>query len=85
MTQPPSTPAHADAYSAQTSACMQGTPPRATPGATPGATTAATTAATAAIVHSSALFQGQRTISIAHNGAVYRLQATRQGKLILTK
>ena len=81
MTQPPSTSAHADAYSAQTSACMQGTPPRATP----GATTAATTAATAAIVHSSALFQGQRTISIAHNGAVYRLQATRQGKLILTK
>lgn len=37
------------------------------------------------VVHSSALLKGQRTIAIAHNGAVYRLQATRQGKLILTK
>ena len=38
-----------------------------------------------AVVDSSALLQGQRTIAIAHNGTVYRLQATRQGKLILTK
>lgn len=37
------------------------------------------------VVHSRELFKGQRTIAIAHNGAVYRLQATRQGKLILTK
>lgn len=43
------------------------------------------TAAPAGLVHSNTLFQGQRTIAIAHNGAVYRLQATRQGKLILTK
>lgn len=34
---------------------------------------------------SEALLQGRRTIEISHNGAVYRLQATRQGKLILTK
>lgn len=31
------------------------------------------------------LLQGQKTVSIAHNGSVYRLQATRLGKLILTK
>ncbi len=31
------------------------------------------------------LLQGRKTVSIAHNGFVYRLQATRLGKLILTK
>ena len=31
------------------------------------------------------LFQGRRIVEIAHNGEVYRLQATRLGKLILTK
>ena len=31
------------------------------------------------------LFQGGRTVTIRHNGEIYRLQATRQGKLILTK
>ena len=31
------------------------------------------------------LFQGGRAVSIRHNGEIYRLQATRQGKLILTK
>jgi hemin uptake protein HemP len=34
---------------------------------------------------SSELLQGGRTIEIKHNGAVYRLYATRLGKLILTK
>ncbi len=34
---------------------------------------------------SQALLQGGRAVSIHHNGEVYRLQATRQGKLILTK
>jgi hemin uptake protein HemP len=37
------------------------------------------------VVDSSNLLQGQREIQITHNGVVYRLQATRQGKLILTK
>jgi hemin uptake protein HemP len=37
------------------------------------------------LIDSRALFQGQRTIAIQHNGTVYRLQATRLGKLILTK
>lgn len=36
-------------------------------------------------VESEALFQGQRTVEISHNGEIYRLQATRLGKLILTK
>ena len=31
------------------------------------------------------LLKGRKTVEISHNGAVYRLQATRQGKLILTK
>lgn len=31
------------------------------------------------------LLQGRRIVEILHNGEVYRLQATRLGKLILTK
>jgi hemin uptake protein HemP len=31
------------------------------------------------------LLRGRRMVEIAHNGEVYRLQATRLGKLILTK
>ena len=31
------------------------------------------------------LLQGRRLVEITHNGEVYRLQATRLGKLILTK
>ena len=41
--------------------------------------------ADAPLVESDLLLQGQREIRIAHNGVTYRLQATRQGKLILTK
>ena len=36
-------------------------------------------------VPSDHLLQGRRAIEISHNGAVYRLQATKLGKLILTK
>jgi hemin uptake protein HemP len=36
-------------------------------------------------VPSQQLLQGRRLVEIAHNGEVYRLQATRLGKLILTK
>lgn len=39
----------------------------------------------AGTVDSCALLQGQKAVSIVHNGAVYRLQATKLGKLILTK
>jgi hemin uptake protein HemP len=34
---------------------------------------------------SSELLRGAKSVEISHNGAVYRLQATRLGKLILTK
>lgn len=34
---------------------------------------------------SATLLQGGKAVTIRHNGEVYRLQATRQGKLILTK
>ena len=34
---------------------------------------------------SSELLKGERVVEIRHNGEVYRLQATRLGKLILTK
>ena len=40
--------------------------------------------ATAAL-DSSVLLQGHKTVAISHNGSVYRLQATKLGKLILTK
>lgn len=40
--------------------------------------------ATAAL-DSSMLLQGHKTVAISHNGSVYRLQATKLGKLILTK
>ena len=38
-----------------------------------------------AVLASSDLLQGGRIVEIRHNGEVYRLQATRHGKLILTK
>jgi hemin uptake protein HemP len=46
---------------------------------------AAKAAATPRMVESTALFQGQPMLLIRHLGEVYRLQTTRQGKLILTK
>ena len=36
-------------------------------------------------VDSAELLRGQKAVEISHNGATYRLQATRLGKLILTK
>lgn len=36
-------------------------------------------------VDSSTLLQGHKAVAISHNGSVYRLQATKLGKLILTK
>ncbi|WP_299761779.1 hemin uptake protein HemP [Ramlibacter sp.] len=38
-----------------------------------------------ALVSSKDLLRGRRIVEICHNGEVYRLQATRLGKLILTK
>ncbi len=38
-----------------------------------------------ATVQSADLLQGQKALEIQHNGSIYRLQATKLGKLILTK
>lgn len=40
---------------------------------------------TSPVIDSAALLQGGKSVTIRHNGELYRLQATRQGKLILTK
>ncbi|MBU1361050.1 MAG: hemin uptake protein HemP [Gammaproteobacteria bacterium] len=40
---------------------------------------------TAGPVQSVDLLRGEKTVGIMHNGALYRLQATKLGKLILTK
>ena len=48
------------------------------------ASSAGAQGATAAL-DSSVLLQGHKTVAISHNGSVYRLQATKLGKLILTK
>ncbi len=56
--------------------------------AAPEASQAARTSAVATrppLIESEALLQGHRTVEIQHQGVLYRLQATRQGKLILTK
>ncbi len=37
------------------------------------------------VIDSASLLQGGKSVTIRHNGELYRLQATRQGKLILTK
>ncbi|MEG1327487.1 MAG: hemin uptake protein HemP [Janthinobacterium sp.] len=36
-------------------------------------------------MNSSELLQGRKSVTILHNGMPYRLQATKLGKLILTK
>jgi|GEM_PF-2026729 len=41
--------------------------------------------ATGSAVDSHQLLRGQKAVDIMHNGSTYRLQATRLGKLILTK
>jgi hemin uptake protein HemP len=38
-----------------------------------------------AVLASADLLRGSKMVEIRHNGEVYRLQATRLGKLILTK
>lgn len=65
----------------------------ATSDSSPGSATAAapiepmraSSAQPCRVVDSTELLQGQRAIEILHNGLLYRLQATRLGKLILTK
>lgn len=37
------------------------------------------------VLASQDVLRGHKAVAISHNGALYRLQTTRQGKLILTK
>jgi hemin uptake protein HemP len=39
----------------------------------------------AQLLESAELLKGSKTVGIMHNGSLYRLQATKLGKLILTK
>lgn len=45
----------------------------------------ASAAGSSPVLSSQSVLQGRSQVAIEHNGAVYRLQTTRQGKLILTK
>ena len=51
--------------------------------ATMGSSTAA--ASSSPGIDSALLLNGQKAVTIVHNGTSYRLQATKLGKLILTK
>jgi len=53
--------------------------------AVPGHPSPAVPGRTAPVIDSATLLQGGKSVTIRHNGELYRLQATRQGKLILTK
>lgn len=53
--------------------------------AAPSPQAAPATQAPACRMDSTAILQGRKTVEISHNGLTYRLQATRLGKLILTK
>ena len=61
----------------------QGTGPVSAPGGTAGRP--APPVETPEVVDSERLLGGRATLLIRHQGEIYRLQTTRQGKLILTK
>lgn len=61
----------------RTSAMAATSPTGAAAGTLPAAGTAG--------VDSALLLNGQKAVTIVHNGTPYRLQATKLGKLILTK
>jgi hemin uptake protein HemP len=62
---------------------MDNTPARSLQAAAPADVASAKQAP---LLHTSEdLLRGHKTVAITHNGALYRLQTTRQGKLILTK
>lgn len=65
---------------------MQTSTPASDPLAGPAMREASSPAtAVSAPVQSTDLFKGQKSVVIEHNGASYRLQTTKLGKLILTK
>ena len=54
-------------------------PPAGAPGPRPAGGPAVPVVASEQVLH------GHKAVDIAHNGRLYRLQVTKQGKLILTK
>jgi len=62
-----------------------GTRQRLTPRPNKNKATASSTPQGPRTVESSDLLAGQSSVLIEHMGEIYRLQTTRQGKLILTK
>ncbi|GAB1386788.1 hypothetical protein MASR1M59_19360 [Melaminivora sp.] len=77
---------HTDLTTMQAALIAQPTPRNAAPNAAPNASLAGLTSLLAELpMESKALLQGRKAVTIMHNGALYRLQATRLGKLILTK
>ncbi|MGE0348586.1 hemin uptake protein HemP [Hydrogenophaga sp.] len=67
---------------------MNATPtPRQEPAASdaPATDTPGVVAPVVPVLPSAELLRGQKAVAIDHNGSLYRLQTTRQGKLILTK
>ena len=50
-----------------------------------GGRAAAEAARPAPLLESTELLKGSKAVGILHNGSLYRLQATKLGKLILTK
>lgn len=73
---------------------MTATPPSSPPGGHDQVVVACAAAASAEpgidhtapqVLASASLLRGQKSVVIEHNGSSYRLQNTRQGKLILTK
>ncbi|CAN5395259.1 MAG: hemin uptake protein HemP [Pseudomonadota bacterium] len=50
-----------------------------------GQATVQSSARPAHLLESADLLRGSKTVAILHNGSLYRLQATKLGKLILTK
>jgi hemin uptake protein HemP len=64
---------------------MNGRPANDVPCAPPAPSGACAQEPRQAPLDSDTLLRGRRLVEISHNGEVYRLQATRLGKLILTK
>lgn len=56
-----------------------------TPAAAAAPASEAAPNATPVLLRSEDVLRGHKAVAIHHNGALYRLQTTRQGKLILTK
>ncbi len=59
--------------------------PRSAPRAQPDASPSMMSGANQTCMNSDDILRGQKAVEITHNGSTYRLQATRLGKLILTK